>query len=296
MKHLFGQICEPSMADRGVTQWIASQVVSLASPLASQERNLPTKTQGTYGQISGVLSVKSDQKCASSRMSQTCYDWDLKKSQMTCEQWAMQLRQVCLQRKKSVQRIRESDCLSWPTPIASDATVGEIIGKEDTYRQTSTGTLRKINRNGKDGSLGLARTAKMWRTPIGSDAQGGLMSEKSLAKGMMKLRDHSVQATKNWAIPARWATVIARDAKHENAASNYPTNSKLGLQAPRSTINGDLSQLTLNPVFCEWLMGLPIGWTECEPVGTAWCRWWQLMRSQYSELVSILQRLEIEND
>ena len=105
------------------------------------------------------------------------------------------------------------------------------------------------------------------------DAQGGLMSEKSLAKGMMKLRDHSVQATKNWATPARWATPIARDAKHENAASNYPTNSKLGLQAPRSTINGDLSQLTLNPLFTEWLMGLPIGWTECEPVGMAWCRW-----------------------
>ena len=124
MKRLCGRILKPSMASRGVGSWIASQVVSPASPLASQERNLPTKTQGTYGQTSGVLSVKSDQKCASSKMSQTCYDWDLKKSQMTCEQWAMQLRQVCLQRKKSVQRIRESDCLSWPTPIASDATVG----------------------------------------------------------------------------------------------------------------------------------------------------------------------------
>ena len=50
--------------NRGVERWIVSHLVFPANRLASQERSLPVKTQGTYGQTSGVLSVKSDQKCA----------------------------------------------------------------------------------------------------------------------------------------------------------------------------------------------------------------------------------------
>ena len=52
-----------------------------------------------------------------------------------------------------------------PTATKSDATVGGIIGKDDKFKVTKTGTLRKINRKGIDGSIGLARYAKMWPTP-----------------------------------------------------------------------------------------------------------------------------------
>ncbi len=44
-----------------------------------------------------------------------------------------------------------------PTPLASDATVGAVMGKEDRFRVTATGMPRKINRNGTSGSVGLAR-------------------------------------------------------------------------------------------------------------------------------------------
>lgn len=63
-----------------------------------------------------------------------------------------------------------------PTPVASDATMGAIIGKEDTYRITATGMPRKINRNGVDGSVGLARLMKLWDllpTPTATDATRG---------------------------------------------------------------------------------------------------------------------------
>jgi hypothetical protein len=29
----------------------------------------------------------------------------------------------------------------------------------------------------------------------------------------------------------------------------------------------------LNPTWVEWLMGWPIGWTDCEPLATDKCRW-----------------------
>ena len=71
----------------------------------------------------------------------------------------MQLRQVCLAAEEvGATHKRESDCLSLAyTDSYQMRQLGAIIGKEDTYRQTSTGTLRKINRNGKDGSSGASK-------------------------------------------------------------------------------------------------------------------------------------------
>jgi len=42
----------------------------------------------------------------------------------------------------------------------------------------------------------------------------------------------------------------------------------------------------LNPLFVEWLMGWPIGWTGSAPVETASSHWWQAMRGELSRLVS----------
>lgn len=42
----------------------------------------------------------------------------------------------------------------------------------------------------------------------------------------------------------------------------------------------------LNPLFVEWLMGWPLGWTDFAPVATEWSRWSQLMRYELSRLNS----------
>jgi len=71
---------------------------------------------------------------------------------------------------KSCVEKNEYDFL-YPTPVASDGTSGGIIGKDDTFYETKTGMPRKINRNGKDGSIGLGRFAKMFPTPLANDAE-----------------------------------------------------------------------------------------------------------------------------
>ena len=53
----------------------------------------------------------------------------------------------------------------WPTPQAVDGSAGGIISPNDTYVQKASGSFRKINRNGIDGSMGLARIVKLWPTP-----------------------------------------------------------------------------------------------------------------------------------
>ena len=130
-------------------------------------------------------------------MSADIYDWDLNKSQMTYQNWVIKLRQACLQRRKQAALIKEKDYSSWPTVVTSDATVGAIISKNDIYRKTSTGSLRKINKNGKDGSLGLARTVKMWPTVRSSSANEA--SSKEIQNNNPKARlEVEIQ---NWPTP-----------------------------------------------------------------------------------------------
>ena len=244
IKHLFGQILEPSMASLGVAKWIASLEDIHASHLVLQEKNLEKKTQDISGQKLNDSSAKLNHQSASLKMSADIYDWDLNKSQMTYQNGVTKLRQACLQRRKLALLIKEKDYSSWPTVIASDhlsnptetlenwkkrsevkkkqginlhkplriavqelknwptvvssdANVGAIISAKDTYKINKSGTLRKINKNGKDGSLGLARTVKMWPTVRSSSANEA--SSKEIQNNNPKKRlEVEIQ---NWPTP-----------------------------------------------------------------------------------------------
>jgi len=244
MKHLFGRILRPSMAELGAEKWIASLEDIPASHLVSQEKSLLKKTQDISGQKLNDSSAKLNHQSASLKMSADIYDWDLNRLQMTYQNWVIKLRQACLQRRKLALLIKEKDYSSWPTVIASDhlsnptetlenwkkrsevkkkqginlhkplriavqelknwptvvssdANVGAIISAKDTYKINKSGTLRKINKNGKDGSLGLARTVKMWPTVRSSSANEA--SSKEIQSNNPKKRlEVEIQ---NWPTP-----------------------------------------------------------------------------------------------
>ena len=114
MQRLFGRILKPSMANLGVEKWIASLADIPASRLVLLERNWEIKTQDTSGQTSKESLQKSGHQSASSKMSPTIYELDLKKSQMTYDNWVIKLRQACLQRQKLARLTREKDYLVHP--------------------------------------------------------------------------------------------------------------------------------------------------------------------------------------
>ena len=271
IKHIFGQILEPSMASLGVEKWIASLEDIHASHLVSQEKSLEKKTQDISGQKLNDSSAKLNHQSASLKMSADIYDWDLNKSQMTYQNWVTKLRQACLQRRKLVLLIKEKDYSSWPTVIASDhlsnptetlenwrkrseakkkqginlhkplriaaqelenwptvvssdANVGAIISANDTYKINKSGTRRKINKNGKDGSLGLARTVKMWPTVRSSSANEA--SSKEIQNNNPKKRlEVEIQ---NWPTPRcqePGSTSLGYGKGLKNTAINWRTPS-----------------------------------------------------------------------
>ena len=73
-----------------------------------------------------------------------------------------------------------------------------------------------------------------------------------------------------------WPTPIARDWKD---TGTFIGGCQLTLgRADRPTLEAG----TLNPDWVDWLMGLPIGWTDCDSPGTVWCPNAQSTRSEPS--------------
>jgi len=92
--------------------------------------------------------------------------------------------------------------------------------------------------------------------------------------------------TRQWATPtsAMWRS---EDGSHSPEHSPPLSRQVLRMPTPGapSSPSGQTSRRRLNPLFVEWLMGWPTGWTACEPLGTEWSRWWLLSRFWLSRLV-----------
>ena len=321
MQRLFGRILKPSMADLGVEKWIASLADIPASRLVSLEKNLEQTTQDTFGLTLNDSSKKSNHQSASLKMSPTIYELDLKKFQMTYDNWVIKLRQACLQRQKLVLLTKEKDFLSWPTITVTDASVMKARPPEKMIRKDGRNSLRnpslaetilqpanfpKSKTDLQNKNQGLPyQTKQSWPTVRTSSANGA--SSKEVEAGNPKQR-LEVMIT-NWPTPRaqepgstsenygkglkntaeNWATPTTRDWK-DTANANVPVNSLLGRQAPQIMKDGTESQITLNPRFTEWLMGWPIAWTEFELAETEWFHWLQRMRGELSQMECILQK------
>lgn len=91
-----------------------------------------------------------------------------------------------------------------------------------------------------------------------------------------------------------WPTPVARDWKDSPGMKDRITRQvslanlafRSGPQIQATSTHGDLLQMRLNPLFTEWLMGWPAGWTVCGSVATAWSRWLPRMRSELLHLTS----------
>lgn len=266
MPRLSGLTLEPSTANRGVDAWISSLLDIRASRLASPDESRQKTTHGTCGRTSVTSWPISGQGSLFSRTCPTIYDWASNKSMMTYEGWVTALRRACLQRKKSVRRISANGCSSWPTPRAQEP------------GSTSPG-YRK----------GLSETARQWLTPRASET-----SERQ-DTFLKRMNDRTDQVFGSLTAQATsWPTPLSRDWKDSPGMKKRETGQtslaelafQHGRQDHEMPKHGDPSQLRLNPLFTEWLMGWPTGWTGFASAAMAWSRWLLLMRSELSRLLS----------
>ena len=143
-----------------------------------------------------------------------------------------------------------------------DATTGAIIGKNDQFVTTRNGTPRRINQNGQNGCVGLARMVRLLPTPNAREAD----------KYSKKYNPNSQMGTAltAMAVNGMLPTPAARDyqpsvspqalkRKNGKMRTDALCNLPVMLGEHHSQNGGKTSQL--NPLFVAEMMGFPPDWT-----------------------------------
>jgi hypothetical protein len=192
--------------------------------------------------------------------------------------------------------------LNWPTPnAASDS------------RNSGTGVDPKV-RAEQGRQIMLQDVVKVWPTPR-TITGGAESATRKQELGRTASGGGDLQATEQaWPTPtstmtagddlrATWmpgSNPVRDDGKKlQNALTtcsqiwdrSRPDRPTL-TDGDGSSTRDQTSRPRLNPQFVEWLMGVPVGWTDFAPLETAWFRWWLLMRSCLFGLVSTVVKNE----
>ncbi len=249
----------------------------------------------TFGLGSLTPLIATARPCASSRMSQATLFSDSPKSEEISKTEDIAWRRVYSRRKRLALRISGSGCsfLPWMTPFGMagiDATGKTSQGGEFAKQATQWATPQAeritfrtdtpTNMNGGNRTLG--NDIASWATPRASMADRG--GDSGSAQRQEQGPNPGLKDQAN-----QWATPSARDQKSDSSQMSgtelYGTkgrplsrqaaiDSQIGLPVETTPTPGPTSSHTfpvlprllqrrkLNPSFVEWLMGLPVGWTD----------------------------------
>jgi hypothetical protein len=139
----------------------------------------------------------------------------------------------------------------WPTPAARD-------WRSDSSQMTSEELYGTKGRP-------LARVAMEWSTPSVADTTGGRMNRSGPRSSEQLLKGQANTLMDQWMTPRTATGAYTRD-------SGDPEKERLTLEGQATSFHQDpliyeVGQVSshprrsLNPLFVEWLMGWPPGWT-----------------------------------
>lgn len=280
LQRLFGAMPEPSMAEHGVEQLTASLVASRASLTVSPDASKGRTTNATSGLTLAASSSSQEHGSSSSKTSQVCSRRGLTKSLAqsgfaeTFTSLASRWREDCSRRQKLARRTREnaSSSSAWPTATANMVTGPGSSGR-DGGENLQTAAANWLTPSANEDAAGtvdgkmqqmLTQQAKRvsdgWSTPRASDAEHGGPNQRD-SSGNLALPSQAAQ----------WMTPRSHEVgqyQYSRGDKTKPvetlTGQALSHQGPETPRDGEKSspeRRSLNPLFVEWLMGWPAGWT-----------------------------------
>jgi hypothetical protein len=228
-KHLSGRILKPSLGQNFVEKWTSSLEAIPANLSQHQGSDLERKTQDTCGLLSQMEFESCVQECVSLKTSKDISLLGFEKSLESWKALVIAQRGEYSARQKLVLTIEENVSSLWPTPCASEAQKAGISDKGQMGKS--------LVAMGNRGEL-------MWPTPRAGNpgsrpnGKGG----KILAEEVKKYSTPTARMWKEHCYPAEFRRVTP----------------SLAIQ-----VGGKL-----NADWVEWLMGIPIGWTDCDSAAT----------------------------
>ena len=298
---LSGMILPRSEADAGVAEWISSMLAYHASPTPSPDESKATKTTDISGPTSSESSRKPSPPWCSSKTSQDSLPgFDL--SERNYQLWASTLRRDSLARRKSGQAINGSGSSSWLTAnVPNGGRVGslELVesrgsmpeGKRSVGLESQSAHWATPKARQRDDSPSERRrntpsldSEVLWRTPAKLEA--GVKVERLEGKMGARMYDKGTGRQAQYGLTQQVFLQAQETEKPGRQSSNSGPNSlrlwptARTCEAMARTINENAKFPNLetvvaregnhgkkiNPLFVEWLMGYPLGWTALEPV------------------------------
>ncbi len=244
---LSGMTSHPSTAARGAAEWISSLPASLASRSPQPAGARASATTGGSGLTSPGWSMKWDPASCSWRTSEASLP-GMGGSDTFSGTWPTSgsMRSgACYPRPTLAPPTAASVSGSWPTATTADSRSSG--GNPDT-----TGTHRVTLTD---------RAVRQWPTPCARDDQKSPDAHLAMKARMGGGR---TQPTSLTVAAKMWPTPRARDMKSRGYQDSLPSVAS-GHPSPTTETGGSKRQelVCLNPPFVEWLMGWPIGWTDC---------------------------------
>jgi hypothetical protein len=187
--------------------------------------------------------ARYDQATSSWKTHQYSLLGDLEPFLETWPRWGMMHAGECWELATPELPTSESESGLWPTPRAQD-------------REGLAAGMRRQ-------SPGLAVTVKMWPTPRSCSAMAATITPESA------WADNRFPNLETVVGRAMWPTPNARDWK------GAPSDAWNQWSLPRE-VGG-----ALNPTWVEWLMGWPLGWTDCAALATDKFRKWLSLHGKY---------------
>lgn len=323
LRRLSAPTCEPSTVQRGLERWISSARDTRASRSASPADVLGRMIPGTCGPTWRESLENAEQLGLFSRTSPAIYRLGSIPSQASFTEWVSGLRREYSARRRLVRRIAESGCSSsrtvtpdhWPTSTVTDTAYEQsprsgVKGNHNLALPIAVGQW-PTPRAGDSESPGphhghadsLHSSTADWRTPASRDWKGEsaaswrtrtdgdtipTLSDQVASCGLLAPGGIGPESIPECGQPSQWPTPTAQaDAGSRNTEGSkaHPGTGLADAALTGSSASGRQgNRRRLNPLFVEWLMGWPRGWTDFGPVATEWCPWLQRMRSALSAL------------
>jgi DNA (cytosine-5)-methyltransferase 1 len=153
---------------------------------------------------------------------------------------------VLFQQQEWVRPIDETELLLWPTPTTQEV-------EHPKAELTKTG--RRKSKNSKTShSLGLADAVQMWPTPTVDDSTNVTRKSGAYQSLTRKVMENAWPTPTHGKLSGGTGGMQQIEAKY--LAGEITSDERKAMRAG----NGG----KLNPMWVEWLMGFPIGWTDLE--------------------------------
>jgi hypothetical protein len=237
-----GMTYEPSMDDRGeavLTSYLAAFPARTSAP-PERESASPASDPACGGRWQ-ESSVKFDPASCSWKTHRCLWEEDLDWCSVTFPKWGMMLTGVLWEPTTQAPPINGTGSGLWPTIRAAD---GERGGRGDLIQAIRGNPNSHYN---------------FWQTPVADDAVERV-SGKFNSRGEPKL---SAQVK-------MFPTPYGLSASQRQGDGGSGARSMMTEEEKKELCGGQL-----NPTWVEWLMGWPLGWTDCAVSATDKFRQWQ---------------------